>query len=166
MLPKLRTSCVCGCVVVMLAAPSVTAPTSAQGNAVDRCDAVLTAAEVTEVVGTAYEGPAFREMRPGVSQCDWQGEDTNFGFSFSTVAALKADERTADQEYEQDIAAVEGTGAKRQPMPGVEGKVALVPLADDAVLVEVQRPDGVVRLTAYKVAPDKLQGLVRAIVKP
>ena len=72
-----------------------------------RCDAVLTQDEAVAVAGAGYTGPAVDEPRPGFTRCDWQGDDTNFGFTFASAQALRDDMQTADEAFESDVSAVE-----------------------------------------------------------
>lgn len=142
-------------------------PAAGQAPAVDtRCDALLTAEEVEAVVGTAYHGPGVREPRPGFTICEWEGSDTNFGFTFANLTNLKAEETTAGAMYDIDLQAVENETRKREPLPDVGVPAAKVNLGDEAWLVEVQRPDGVARMTFYKVAPEPMLALVRALAAP
>jgi hypothetical protein len=54
-----------------------------------RCDAVLTSDEATAIVGGGYAGPAVDEPRPAFTRCEWQGSDTNFGFTYTSLQALR-----------------------------------------------------------------------------
>ena len=128
-----------------------------------RCDSVLTQQAAAAVIGEAYQGPAFREFRPGFTECVWSGDDTSIQLSFSTLAAIKEDMSTADQQFEHDVSAVESDTRKRQLLTDAGAKTALVDLGDQAMLVAVQRPDGVARMTFYKVAKDKVLALARAV---
>jgi len=59
------------------------------------------------VTGPGYEGPAVDEPRPGFTRCEWQGSDSNFGFTFASLAARAADQTTAAEAHESDVSAVE-----------------------------------------------------------
>lgn len=138
----------------------------APGGDTIRCENVLTPDEAVAAAGAGYTGPAVSEPRPGFTGCDWQGEDSNFGFTFANTLALRNDERKADDEFEFDVAAVEGDGKKREPLPGIGIKAALVDLGEDAFMIAVQRPDGVARMITYKVDRAKAIALARAIAAP
>ncbi len=131
-----------------------------------RCDEVLTQEEAATAAGGGYDGPAVTELRPGFTRCEWQGGDSNFGFTFASLTALAADARTADEEFESDVAAVEAEARKREVLPGVGVKAAIVALGDDALLIAVQRADGVARMVTYKVDREKALALTRAIAEP
>jgi hypothetical protein len=134
--------------------------------ATTRCDTVLTRKESVDIVGATFEGPAFREPRPGFTSCDWQGPEANFGFTFLSTRALQADRQTAAEAFENDLAAVENDQQKREELPNIGLKAARVSLGDDAFLVEVQRADGVARMIFYKIADDKIIALARAVGSP
>jgi len=151
--------------VVVSGMAYVSAQAPAEGDAV-RCDAVLTSAEATAVAGDGYEGPAISEPRPGFTSCDWQGNDTNFGFTFASLSALKADDRKAEEEFEFVVVAVEEGNSKREVLKGIGVRAALVVLQGDAMLIAVQRPDGVARMILYKVPRETALGLARAIAAP
>ena len=158
-----------GSVMLALVASAMThlsaqAP-AASGDTV-RCDAVLTSAEATAVAGDTYEGPVVTEPRPGFTSCDWQGNDSNFGFTFASLAALKADDRKAEEEFEFDVVAVEEGNSKREVLEGIGVRAALVVLQGDASLIVVQRKDGVARMVLYKVPRETALGLARAIAAP
>lgn len=152
-------------VLLCLAAAPVRAQTPAEPSAV-RCDAVLTAEEATAVVGESYQGPATSEPRPGFTSCDWQGEDSNFGFTFASLKALADDQRTADEEFEFDVLALESDTTKRELLPGIGVKAAILGAGDDALVVVVQRADGVARMLTYKLGREKTLALARAIATP
>lgn len=141
---------------------------NAQGKkpAATRCDTVLTRQEAAAIVGAGFEGPAVREPRPDFTSCDWQGPDANFGFTFIGLRALKADQSTAAKAFEGDVAAVENDQRKREELADIGLKAARVSLGDDAFLVEVQRADGVARMTFYKIADDRILALACAVASP
>ena len=131
-----------------------------------RCDAVLTSEEATAIVGDGYAGPAVDEPRPGFTRCEWQGSDTNFGFTFASLKALADDMRTAAEEFEFEVSAVEDDTRKREVLAGLGVRAAMVSLGDEAILVAVQRADGVARMTTYKVGSEKTLALAKAIATP
>jgi hypothetical protein len=152
-------------VLVCLAASAAYAQAPADPSAV-RCDAVLTAAEAAAIVGEGYAGPAVDEPRPGFTRCEWQGTDSNFGFTFASLKTLADDGTTADKAFEGDVSAVEAGTNTRELVPDVGVRTAIVPVGDDALLVVVQRADGVARMIVYKVDRDKALALARAIAAP
>ncbi len=156
------------CCLVVACALSLSAGLDAQAqpDRTVRCDAVLTAEEAAAAAGTGYTGPAVDEPRPGFTRCEWQGEDTNFGFTFANLRALDDDQRPAAQEFEFEVSAVESDGHKRELLTDLGMPAALVALEGDAILLAVQRPDGVARMLAYKVPRDKVLALARAIATP
>ncbi len=131
-----------------------------------RCDAVLTAEEAAAIVGDSYQGPAVDEPRPGFTRCDWQGTDSNFGFTFASLKALTADQVSAEQAFDSDLQAVENATRKRELLPGIAVSAATVDLGDGAALLEVQRSDGVARMIVYKIDREKMLALARAIGTP
>lgn len=131
-----------------------------------RCDAVLTEAEAAAVMGTGYQGPAVDEPSPGFTRCEWQGSDSNFGFTFASVKAIEADGTTAAKTFDIDLQAVEDGTRKRELLPGIAVNAATVDLGDGAALLEVQREDGVVRMIVYKVPREKMLALAKAIATP
>lgn len=139
-------------------------PADAQAGAT--CDAILTREEAAAVVGESYAGPAVDEPRPGFTRCEWQGEDTNFTMTYANARSLKEDMTTADATFDMDVSAVETDDRKREMLPGIGQKAAIVSLGDDALLLEVARADGVARVVLYKVGRDKVVGLARAIAEP
>jgi hypothetical protein len=140
---------------------------SAQPDASDvRCDAVLTSEEAAAIVGDGYQGPAVDEPRPGFTRCEWQGTDSNFGFTFASLKALAADETSAEKAFDMDLQAVEDATKKRQVLPGIAVSAATVDLGDGAALLEVQRADGVARMIVYKIDREKMLALAKAIATP
>jgi hypothetical protein len=131
-----------------------------------RCDAVLTQDEARVVVGDGYAGPAVSEPRPGFTGCEWQGSDSNFGFTFTSLRTLADDSKTAEQEFEFTVSAVENDERKRELIPGLAARTAVVSLGDEAFLVAVQRPDGVARMITYKIDREKMLALAKAIAAP
>lgn len=131
-----------------------------------RCDTVLTKEEAAAVVGDSYTGPAVDEPRPGFTRCEWQGSDSNFGFTFASLKAIADDMTTAEKAFDIDLQAVENDTRKRELLPGVAVNAATVDLGDGAALLEVQRADGVARMILYKVDRDKMLGLAKAIATP
>lgn len=152
-------------VLLCLAAATARAQAPAEPSAV-RCDAVLTSEEAAAIVGEGYQGPAVGEPRPGFTSCDWQGDDGNFGFTFASLKALADDQRTADDEFEFDVQALENDTTKRETLPGVGVKAAVLPAGDDALAVIVQRADGVARMITYKIERGKVLALARALATP
>lgn len=131
-----------------------------------RCDAVLTAAEATAVVGESYAGPVVDQPRPGFTRCEWQGNDSNFGFTFASLKAIADDGTTAAQAFDIDLQAVESDTKKREALPGLAVAAATVDLGDGGALLEVQRADGVARMILYKIDREKMLGLAKAIATP
>jgi len=147
--------------------PILAAVVAAQpAPSVVRCDAVLTQDEARAVVGDGYAGPAVSEPRPGFTGCEWQGSDSNFGFTFASLKALADDSRPADQEFEFDVSAVENDTRKRELIPGLGVRTAVVSLGDEAFLLAVRRPDGVARMITYKIEREKMLALAKAIATP
>jgi len=131
-----------------------------------RCDTVLTKEEAAAVVGDTYAGPAVDEPSPGFTRCEWQGSDSNFGFTFASLKAIADDLTTAEKAFDIDLQAVENDTRKRELLPGLAVNAATVDLGDGGALLEVQRPDGVARMILYKVDRDKMLGLAKAIATP
>jgi len=131
-----------------------------------RCDAVLTQAEAVAIVGDTYQGPAVDEPRPGFTRCEWQGSDSNFGFTFASLTALATDTTTAEKMFDIDLQAVEDDTKKREPLAGIGVNAATVDLGNDAALIEVQRADGVARMITYKIDREKRLALAKAIAAP
>ena len=94
-------------------------------------------------------------------RCERSGKEAGIG-----MRALQADRKTAAEEFESDLAAVENDQRKREELPGIGLKAARVSLGDDAFLVEVQRKDGVARMIFYKIAEDTIIALARAVASP
>lgn len=130
------------------------------------CAQVLTPEEASAIVGEGYAGPAVNEPSPGFTNCEWQGDDTNFGFTFATVQKLTADAGTIAEEFENNLAAVENADRKRELLAGIGTQAALVALGDDVLLLAVARADGVARMITSKIARDKAIELARAIAAP
>lgn len=167
--PRVVLQCVLG--LVALGMPAVVgaqapADPAAAAPAAPTCATVLTQEEAAAIVGEGYAGPAVDQPRPGFTRCEWQGDDTNFGFTFADATAIADEMTTADAMLEMDVTAVEGDQYKREPLPGIGQKAALVVLADEAMLVAVARADGVARMVLYKVTRDKAIALARAIAAP
>ncbi len=131
-----------------------------------RCDEVLTAAEATAIAGSGYQGPVVDEPRPGFTRCEWQGEDSNFGFTFASLRNLADEHQTADQQFEFTVQALESESQKRELVPGIGVRTAILPAGDDALMVAVQRADGVARMITYKLDREKALALARAIAEP
>ena len=148
-----------------LVAVTIHAQAPAAPSAV-RCDEVLTAAEAKANAGDAYQGPVVDEPSPGFTRCEWQGEDGNFGFTFASLKYLADSELTADQQFEFTVQALESESQTRELVPGIGVRTAILPAGDDALLVAVQRADGVARMITYKLAREKALALARAIAEP
>ena len=115
--------------------------------------------------GHGYQGPAVDEPSPGFTRCEWQGSDSNFGFTFASLKAIEADGTTAAKAFDIDLQAVENDTRKRELLPGIAVNAATVDLGDGAALLEVQREDGVARMIVYKVAREKMLALAKAIAQ-
>ncbi len=150
-------------VALALDAAGAQAPSAAT---VVSCEGVLTAEEATTIVGESFGAPAVDQPRPGFTRCEWQGPDSNFGFTFASLQALKDEESTPERSFESEVSAVENDDRKRESIDDVGVAAALVDLGDDALLIAVQRPDGVARMVLYKVSRDKALALARAIAAP
>ncbi len=132
-----------------------------------RCDAVLTQDEARVVVGDGYAGPAVSEPRPGFTGCEWQGSDSNFGFTLHQPADVgRRLPAPPTQEFEFTVSAVEDDTKKRELIPGLGVRTAVVSLGDEAFLLAVQRPDGVARMITYKIDREKMLALAKAIAAP
>lgn len=167
----IRLMSLCALAAVITGVPAVVcaqvpAETAAAVLAETTCATVLTQEEAAAIVGDGYAGPAVDQPRPGFTRCEWQGEDTNFGFTYANATALADEMTTADAMLEMDLSAVESDKHKREALPGIGQKAALVDLGDDALLVGVARADGVARMVLYKVARDKAIALARAMAAP
>lgn len=127
---------------------------------------MLTAEEAVAAAGDGYAGPAVDEPRPGFTRCEWQGTESNFGFTFTSLQALKDDERTTEQEFDLEVSKIEDDTTKRELIPGLGVRTAVVSLGDEAFLLAVQRPDGVARMITYKIDREKLLALAKAIATP
>lgn len=136
------------------------------GPSAVRCDAVLTAEEAVAAVGAGYAGPHVSEPRPGFTGCEWEGQGSNFGFTFTSLKALADDGRTADEEFEFTVAAMEDGTRMRELLPGIGVKAAITGAGDDALMVAVQRTDGVARMITYKIDREKAIAIARAIAAP
>jgi hypothetical protein len=163
---------VCGVVLLAVLAATIGRPGDAraqepaEASAGQTCDAVLTREEAVAIVGDSYAGPAVDEPRPGFTRCEWQGNDSNFTVTYANARSLKEDMTTADATFEMDVSAVETDERKRELLPGIGQKAAVVSLGDDAMLLEVARGDGVARVVLYKVDRDKVVSLGRALAEP
>ena len=152
-------------IVAAAIALATTGAAEGQPDAV-RCDTVLTEAEAAAVMGAGYQGPVVDEPRPGFTRCEWQGSDSNFGFTFAAMKSIEADGTTAAKTFDIDLQAVEDDTKKRELLPGIAVNAAIVDLGDGAALLEVQREDGVARMIVYKVDREKLLALAKAIATP
>ena len=152
---------------VLVSASILAVTVGAQTDAsATRCDAVLTAEEAAAVVGDSYQGPAVDEPRPGFTRCEWQGTDSNFGFTFASLQALAGDQTSAEKAFDMDLQAVEDATRKREMLSGIAVNAATVDLGDGAALLEVQRADGVARMIVYKVEREKMLALAKAMATP
>lgn len=134
--------------------------------AATRCEDLLTPLEVVAIVGEDFRGPEVMEPSPDFTSCDWQGEDANFSFTFIGPKGMKANYQTAEQAFESDLIAVENDQRKREVLADIGLKAAQVLLDSDSSLVEVQRADGVARMTFYKIDAQKVIALARAVASP
>lgn len=87
-------------------------------------------------------------------------------FTFASLKSLADDERTADQEFEFEVSALESDTSKREVLPGIGLKAAIISGGDDALVVVVQRADGVARMLSYKIDREKTLAVARAIAEP
>ncbi len=131
-----------------------------------RCDAVLTQDEARAVVGDGYAGPAVSEPRPGLHWLRLAGQRQQLRLHLRQPEGVGRRLPTAEQEFEFDVSAVENDSRKRELIPGLGVRTAVVSLGDEAFLLAVQRPDGVARMITYKIDRDKMLALAKAIAAP
>lgn len=144
------------------------APAVAQSpeSAATQCKDLLTPLEELAIVGENFRGPEFSEPSPDFTSCDWQGQGANFSFTFIGPEGMKANYQTAEEAFDMDLVAVENDQRKREMLPDIGLKAAQVMLDSDSSLIEVQRADGVVRMTFYKIDAGKVIALARAVASP
>jgi len=148
---------------------------SAQPSAaVPVCATLLTADELTKIIGEKMTdmGPRVRES--GESECSWMLRGGSKGFKtvsvqFYDVKAIKASPAapTLPAFFEQTVSAGEGaaSGNKREMLTGIGDKAAFVQ-TDPQVLAVVQRPNGVARIVGNNLTKAEITAVARAVATP
>jgi hypothetical protein len=143
-------------------------------SAVPACATLLTADELTKIIGEKMQdmGPRVRES--GESECGWMLRGGSKGFKtvsvqFYDMKVVKASPNapTLPAFFEQIVSSGElaASGKKREMLPGIGDKAAFVP-TDPQVLAVVQRPDGVARIVGNNLTKAEITGVARAVVTP
>jgi hypothetical protein len=156
---------------VVLLSNSANAQPSA---AVPFCATLLTADELTKIVGEKMQDMGPRVRDSGESECSWMLRGGSKGFKtvsvqFYDMKVIKASPAapTLPAFFEQIVSSGEGaaSGKKREVLPGIGDKTAFVQ-TDPQVLAVVQRPDGVARIVGNNLTKAELTAVARAIVTP
>ena len=156
---------------VMLLANIASAQPSASAPA---CATLLTADELTKVIGEKMQdmGPRVRES--GESECSWMLRGGSKGFKtvsvqFYDLKVIKASPAapTLPAFFEEVVSSGEiaASGHKREMLPGIGEKAAFVQ-TDPQVLAVVQRPDGVARIVGNNLTKAQITAVARAVATP
>ena len=164
-------TCVAGAAVLMSAFG--TTAVVAQSKPTLKCSAVLTAEELTTIIGEKMADMGAQERGPGETECPWMLRGGSGGFKTVSVqfyepAAIKASPTapTPDKYFEMVVAAAEGTASgKREMLTGIGVKAAFVP-ASPQVLAVVQRADGIARIVGNNLTKAQITAVAKAIATP
>ena len=138
------------------------------------CATLLTADELTKIIGEKMQdmGPRVRES--GESECSWMLRGGSKGFKtvsvqFYEMKVIRASAAapTLSAFFEQIVSSgeVAASGNKREMLPGIGDKAAFVQ-TNPQVLAVVQRPDGVARIVGNNLTKAELTAIARAVVTP
>ena len=145
----------------------------AQSNAAPRCATLLTADELTTIVGEKMKEMGARQRGPGETECPWMLSGGSGGFKtvavqFYELSHIKASPTasTPDAYFEMLVSAAEGTASgKRELLPGIGQKAAFVPTTPQ-VLAVVQRADGIARIVGNNLTKAQVTAVARAVTTP
>jgi hypothetical protein len=145
----------------------------AQSNAPLKCAALLTAEELTKIVGEKMTDMGPRQRQPGETECSWMLRGGSSGFKTVSVqfyepANIKESPTapTPDKFFEMLVSAAEATGsAKREMLPGVGQKAAFVQ-ATPQLTAFVQRSDGVARIVGNNLTKAQITAVASAVASP
>jgi len=164
-------TCVAGAVALMSTFGAM--PVVAQSKPALKCAAVLTAEELTTIIGEKMTDMGARERGPGETECPWMLRGGTGGFKtvsvqFYETAAIKASPTasTPDKYFEMIVSAAEGTASgKREMLTGIGEKAAFVP-ASPQVLAVVQRADGIARIVGNNLTKAQITAVAKAVATP
>jgi hypothetical protein len=74
--------------------------------------------------------------------------------------------RSAPEEFDMTVQAVESDSVKREVLEGIGMAAALVDLGDGALLIAIQRADGVARVVFSGLPREQALALARALAAP
>lgn len=137
------------------------------------CATLLTADEITKIVGEPMKDMGADERGPGETECAWMLHGGSAGFK--SVSVQFYDKRavltgsavtTLDGLFEEAVSGAEGVASgKREMLPGIGSKAAVVP-TDPQVLAIVQRADGVARIVGNNLTKAQIVAVARAVAAP
>jgi hypothetical protein len=145
----------------------------AQGPAsAPTCTTLLTADELTKIIGEKMTDMGARARGPGETECPWMLRGGSSGFKtvavqFYDLSAVKASQSsTLDAYFEMTVSAAEGVASgKRETLASIGQKAAFVP-TEPQVLAVVQRADGIARIVGNNLTKAQITAVARAVATP
>jgi hypothetical protein len=161
----------CGALVLI----SASAPQGvhAQSNATLKCAALLTADELTKIIGEKMTDMGPRQRGTGETECPWMLRGGSGGFKtvavqFYESSSIKESPTapTPDKYFEMLVAAAEATGSgKREILQGIGQKAAFVQAAPQ-VTAFVQLADGIARIVGNNLTKVQMTAVASAVAAP
>jgi hypothetical protein len=138
------------------------------------CATLLTADELTKVIGEKMQDMGPRVRDSGESECSWMLRGGSKGFKtvsvqFYDLTVIKASPSasTLPAFFEQVVSSGEAaaSGNKREMLPGIGDKAAFVQ-TNPQVLAVVQRPNGIARIVGNNLTKAEITAVARAVATP
>ena len=163
----------CWVVALVLLATSGSQGIGAQLKAAPTCSTLLTASELTTILGEKTAAMGVRQRGPGESECPWILRGGSSGSAsvvvqFYDLSHVEASPKapTLDAFFETLVTSAEGAASgKREPLPGIGEKAAFIPTTPQVVAV-VQRADGVARIAGNNLTKAQITAVARAVATP
>lgn len=160
-------------VLVLLATLGTRSVDAQQTGATPTCSTLLTAEELTTIIGEKMKDMGARPRAAGETECPWMLAGGSSGFKtvavqFYDLSNIKATENAAtpDAFFETLVSSAEGVASgKREMLPGIGRRAAFVPTTPQ-VLAIVQRPDGVARIVGNNLTKAQITAVARAVATP
>jgi hypothetical protein len=151
----------------------VSAQPAKAGAATPMCSTLLTAEELTTVIGEKMQDMGARERAAGETECPWMLRGGSSGFKtvsvqFYDLSNIKGNSNAAtpDAFFEMLVSSAEGVASgKREMLTGIGKKAAFVP-ATPQVLAVVARPDGVARIVGNNLTKAQITAVAKAVATP
>ena len=162
-----------GVLVVLTTLGSGSVAAQRPSGAAPTCSTLLTAEELTAVIGEKMKDMGARPRETGETECPWMLRGGSSGFKTVSVQfydlnniRTKSNAATPDAFFETLVSSAEGVASgKREMLSGIGIKAAFVPTTPQ-VLAVVQRADGVARIVGNNLTKAQITGVARAVATP